>query len=75
MGSSYFKFSYQFHLQINYTMSETQTNAKWDNDAHLKFIELCELEIRKEIDQTHIYPKMDGKIRLKHSMKKWEDVI
>ena len=28
-------------------MSETQTNAKWDNDAHLKFIELCELEIRK----------------------------
>ncbi|XP_049375184.1 L10-interacting MYB domain-containing protein-like [Solanum verrucosum] len=28
-------------------MSETKTNAKWDDDAHLKFIELCELEIRK----------------------------
>jgi len=42
-----FNFLINSNLQISYTMSKTKTNAKWDDDAHLKFIELCELEIRK----------------------------
>ncbi|KAG5611493.1 hypothetical protein H5410_022774 [Solanum commersonii] len=54
-----FNFLINSHLQISYTMSKH------------KLI----LMLRKEIYQTLIYLEMDGKIWLKHLMKKWKDAI
>ncbi|KAK4727104.1 hypothetical protein R3W88_032021 [Solanum pinnatisectum] len=40
-------------------MPKTQTNAKWDDDAHLKFIKLCKLEIRK-VNRPNPHLSRDG---------------
>lgn len=36
-----------------------QNNAKWDEYAHIKFIELCEQKVRKE-NRPNTYLSKDG---------------